>query len=118
MSSIPNSKMKHAHAHDGDHPEQSQGGGQTAPKAEKKSKSGPSLSDRAKQLGGRVEELAEDAVDAVKERPKTAAAIGAAVLAGAAAIMGGPAIAKAVKGDGEKKSAKKTGKADKADKKS
>ena len=117
MSSIPNAKMKHAHAHEGDHPEQVQAKSHAAPKSEKKDKtrSGPSLGNRAKQLGERVEDLAEDAVDAVKARPKTAAAIGAAVLAGAAAIVGGPAIAKAMKGDGAKKPAKK--KEAKADKK-
>lgn len=94
MSSIPNAKMKHAHVQD-----------EGAPKAEKKVKAakppkGESLTERAR-------ELAEDAVDAVKERPKTAAAIGAAVLAGAAALVGGPAIAKAVKGGDAKKAAPK-----------
>ncbi len=103
MSSIPNAKMKHAHAPNGE----------PAPKAEKKSKAkaGPTLSDRAKHLGERAEELAEDAVDAIKERPKTAAAIGAAVLAGAAALVSGPAIAKAFKGEEPKKpTGKKTSK--------
>ena len=84
MSSIPNAKMKHAHVHD------------DAPAAPKpKAAKQESLTDRAR-------ELAEEAVEAVKERPKTAAAIGAAVLAGAAALVGGPAIAKAVKGDAPK----------------
>ena len=92
MSSIPNAKMKHAHVHD-EPP--------VAPKP--KIAKEESLTERAK-------ELAEEAVEAVKERPKTAAAIGAAVLAGAAALVGGPAIAKAVKGDVPKKkpAAKKT----------
>lgn len=90
MSSIPNAKMKHAHVHT-DAP---------APAPKPKPAAQPTLGDRAK-------ELAEEAVDVVKERPKTAAAIGAAVLAGAAALVGGPAIAKAVKGDEPKKSAAK-----------
>ena len=87
MSSIPNAKMKHAHVHD-DAP--------APPKKAKKQAEHESLTERAK-------DLAEEALDAVKERPKTAAAIGAAVLAGAAALVGGPAIAKAVKGDAPKK---------------
>lgn len=87
MSSIPNAKMKHAHVHD------------DAPSAAPKAKTTQeSLTDRAR-------ELAEEAVDAVKDNPKTAAAIGAAVLAGAAALVGGPAIAKAFKGDAKPKKA-------------
>lgn len=94
MSSIPNAKMKHAHVHDsGD------AGSADVGKSEPKKPKAPkheSLTDRAR-------DLAEEAVDVVKERPKTAAAIGAAVLAGAAALIGGPAIAKAIKGDAPKK---------------
>ena len=102
MSSIPNAKMKHAHVQ---HEEQQDGGGEHSdhvektPKAEKKVKTGPTLGDRAKDLGGRAQDLAEEAVDAVKARPKTAAAIGAAIVAGVAAIAGGPAAARALKGD-------------------
>lgn len=91
MSSIPNAKMKHAHVHH-DAP---------APAPASKPAAEPSLGDRAK-------ELAEEAVDAVKERPKTAVAIGAAVLAGAAALVGGPALAKAIKGEPKPKAGKKT----------
>ena len=92
MSSIPNAKMKHAHVQD------------DAPAAPPKSKG------KAKQesLTERAKDLADEAVDAVKEHPKTAAAIGAAVLAGAAALVGAPAIAKAFKGDTKKAPAKKT----------
>ena len=90
MSSIPNAKMKHAHVHENAPP---------APPKPKKDKH-DSLTDRAK-------ELADEAVEVVKDHPKTAAAIGAAVLAGAAALVGGPAIAKALKGDGPKKPAVK-----------
>jgi hypothetical protein len=93
MSSIPNAKMRHAHA--GDDTEH-------APKP-KPAKASPTLTERA-------QDLAEDAIDAVKARPKTAAAIGAAIVAGAAAVIGGPAAARALKGDAkpEKKAAKKT----------
>lgn len=92
MSSIPNAKMKHAHVGDNVQPA-------TAGKGQEKQET---FVERAK-------ELAEEAVDAVKDRPKTAAAIGAAVLAGAAALVGGPAIAKALRGDASaKKPAAKT----------
>ena len=119
MSSIPNAKMKHAHVHEGDDHEESgkrqdaapgsSQGAQAAigePKSSKQdggAKAGSSLGGRAKRIGGRIEDLAEDAVDAVKERPKTAAAIGAAMLAGAAALIGGPEIAKACKVEPPKK---------------
>lgn len=90
MSSIPNAKMKHAHVQD-----------ETPPATPAKGKGKQeSLTDRAK-------ELAEEAVEVVKDNPKTVAAIGAAVLAGAAALVGGPAIAKAIKGDGKKSGPKK-----------
>ncbi|WP_375392719.1 hypothetical protein [uncultured Sphingomonas sp.] len=91
MSSIPNAKMKHAHVH------------HDAPAAAPSPKSAaePSLGDRAK-------ELTVEAVDVVKEHPKTVAAIGAAVLAGAAALVGGPALAKAIKGEPKPKAGKKT----------
>jgi hypothetical protein len=104
MSSIPSSKMKHAHAHEGDHPEQAQHEQSATPKSETQAKetSGAGLSDRAKELGGRAQDLAEGAVDAVKARPKTAAAIGAAIVAGAAALVGGPAAIRALKGDDDK----------------
>lgn len=88
MSSIPNAKMKHAHVQD------------DAPPAKPKKAKQETLVERAK-------DLAEDAVEAVKDNPKTVAAIGAAVLAGAAALVGGPAIAKAVKGEAKKPAAKK-----------
>ncbi|WP_419809553.1 hypothetical protein [Sphingomonas sp.] len=107
MSSIPNAKMKHAHVAEPEQP----GVTPKAPKADKAAKvDGPSLSDRAKELGERAQDLAEEAVDAVKARPKTAAAIGAAIVAGAAAIIGGPAAARALKSDKPKKApaAKKT----------
>ncbi len=86
MSSIPNAKMKHAHVHH-DAPEEPKQQATIAPDL------------KAETLGERARELAGEAVEVVKERPKTVAAIGAAVLAGAAALIGGPAIAKAIKGD-------------------
>lgn len=121
MSSIPSAKMKHAHAHDGDHPEQAhhethqaeaQGDQPAPPTTEKaKAKGGKTaaagLSERAQRLTGRAEDLAEEAVDAVKSRPKTAAAIGAAIIAGAAAIIAGPAAARALRGDAEKPAPKR-----------
>lgn len=91
MSSIPNAKMKHAHVHhEEDAPASQPAAAPTSPAHEET-------------LGERARELAEEAVDAVKARPKTAAAIGAAVLAGAAALIGGPAIAKAAKSQPPKK---------------
>ena len=115
MSSIPTSKMKHAHAHDGDHPEQThpshqaeaQGGEQAelavqdgnAVAAKKARASGSKQGGRTHRLAGRAETLAEEAVDAVKARPKTAAAIGAGLLAGAAALFGGSAAARALRGE-------------------
>ena len=96
MSSIPNAKMKHAHVQE-DQPA-------TAAKPKKDKTAGPTLGDRARDLGEQAQHLAEEAVDAVKARPKTAAAIGAAIVAGAAALVGGPAAARALKGDAKKKS--------------
>ncbi|WP_174278483.1 hypothetical protein [Sphingomonas bacterium] len=85
MSSIPNAKMKHAHVqHDAPAPAPEPQPHAEAPAPE-------SLTDRAKELAG-------EAVEVVREHPGTIAAIGAAVLAGAAALVGGPAIAKAIKG--------------------
>ena len=115
MSSIPNAKMKHAHVqHDedehSDHVEKKPAT-DAQPKAEKKPGKTAKLTDAAKDVGERAQELAGEAVDAVKSRPKTAAAIGAALVAGAAAIIGGPAAARALKGDkkpGPKKASKKT----------
>ena len=129
MSSIPSSKMKHAHAHDGDHPEQAQHpshqaeaqGGQppvgeraaenagrtpelpqSAPaQTRDTSSAGAGLSGRAERLTGRAQHLAEEAVDAVKARPRTAAVIGAAIVAGAAALIGGPAAARKLRGEDE-----------------
>lgn len=88
MSSIPNAKMKHAHV---------QADAPTAAPKPKDADATPS----PESLGERARELASEAVEVVKERPGTVAAIGAAVLAGAAALIGGPAIAKAIKGDGK-----------------
>ena len=107
MSSIPNAKMKHAHADEGADVAQPETGDTPKAKSSKGKGKTESLTDRARELGGRVEELAEDAVDAVKARPKTAAAIGAAIVAGAAALIGGPAAARALKGDDAKKPAAK-----------
>ena len=80
MSSIPNAKMKHAHV--------VEEGAAPPPKPDKKAKASESLAGRARELGERAQDLAEDAVDAVKARPKTAAAIGAGLVAGAAALVG------------------------------
>ena len=110
MSSIPNAKMKHAHAHEGDHPDEAHQHGTTTKKADQPKpdkakpdrKLGARIAEQAKSLGDRAEDLAEEAVDAVKARPKTAAAIGAAIVAGAAALIGGPAAARALKGDDKK----------------
>lgn len=140
MSSIPSSKMKHAHAHEGDHPEGAQhpsshqaeaqggaaepqaaqtdatAGGKTEVDAPAQQQpvqaavgkgSGVGLSGRAQRLAGWAEELAEEAVGAVKARPRTAAAIGAAIIAGTAAIVAGPAAARALKGDNDDKPAPK-----------
>lgn len=111
MSSIPNAKMKHAHVAEGGEP-----GQHDAPKGGKRAKAkaaAASLTDKARELGDYAQDLAGEAVDAVKARPKTAAAIGAAIVAGAAAIVGGPAAARALRGDdkkdGTKKPAKKKG---------
>ena len=81
MSSIPNAKMKHAHVPEG-------GAQETPVKAKKGKAAGPTMTDRARELGGQAQHLAEEAVDAVKARPKTAAAIGAGLVAGAAALVG------------------------------
>ena len=105
MSSIPNTKMKHAHARDDDHAVQGAADGAAGGKKAKKAKDGPSLSDRARDIGERAQDLAEEAVDAVKARPKTAAAIGAGLVAGAAALVG--AATGAFKGDEKKPPAKK-----------
>lgn len=105
MSSIPNAKMKHAHVSEGD-----EIGQQDAPKPSKKDKAktaAASLTDKARELGEYAQDLAGDAVDAVKARPRTAAAIGAAIVAGAAAIVGGPAAARALRGTDDKKPAAK-----------
>lgn len=79
MSSIPNAKMKHAHV-----PVE----GDTPPATEKKPKGGQKLTDRVRDLGGRAQDLAEDAVEVVKAHPKAAAGIAGAVVAGAAALVG------------------------------
>ena len=105
MSSIPNAKMKHAHV-----PVE----GETSPKAEKKStaKDGASLTDRARDLGERAQEIAGDAVEVVKSHPKAAAGIAGAVVAGAAALVG---VATGVfKGEEKKPGAKKAPPAKKA----
>lgn len=132
MSSIPNTAMKHAHAHEDGQDEVTQaqpaatrssdrGGDDAAEKgpAVAQPSSGGAANDaadtqgRGKLFGGKADALIENAERTIKQRPGVAAAIGAAVLAGAAAIVGGPAIAKAIKGEegkkkqGKKKSAKK-----------
>lgn len=135
MSSIPSSKMKHAHAHEGDHPEQShapthqpeaqggtaapeptqsgsnaaepvQGGGQSAQAAPEAGYADPEPGAGAK-LAKRAKDLGEEAVDVVKARPKTAAVIGAAIVAGAAALVAGPAVARTLRGEDDKPAAKR-----------
>lgn len=132
MSSIPSSAMKHAHAHEGDHPEQShspthlaeaqgggdasapaqgdgraaQGGGQSDQSAPDAGYADPEPGAGAK-LAKRAKDLGDEAVDAVKARPKTAAVIGAALVAGAAALVAGPAAARALRGEEEKPAAKR-----------
>lgn len=98
MSSIPNKKMKHAHVnHDAPTHEKVAGKTKGGNKVE-----GHSLTDKAK-------ELAEEVTDAVKSHPKTIAGIGAAVLAGAAALVA-PAIGKAIHSDGGQADKQKSGK--------
>jgi hypothetical protein len=121
MSSIPNTAMKHAQAHDGEQDQAAQGAptdqghgsdgaknsATTQPAAGANAKNCTDGAERGKLFGGKADTLIADATRSVKERPGVAAAIGAAVLAGAAAIAGGPAIAKAIKGDDAKKAGKK-----------
>ncbi|WP_380787382.1 hypothetical protein [Sphingomonas sp. R86521] len=100
MSSIPSSAMPHAKAH---HDEPAK----TAPKAGAKAAAGDwidTATDAAKSGFA-------TATEAVKEHPKTALAVGAAVIAGIAAAVAGPALLakepEPAKKPAPKKSAKK-----------
>ena len=89
MSSIPSSAMPHAKAHH-DEPAQSDTQAKTA-----KSDKGTSEKGKADWIDDATEAAKSGlatATDAVKANPKTALAVGAAVIAGIAAAVAGPAL--------------------------
>ena len=93
MSSIPNAAMPHAKTHDEEPAKKSRSVKQTAKDVVAKVKADP----RAKTI-----------TKAVKDNPKTAAAIGATVIAGAAAAIAAPFILEKDKKPAKKSPSKKT----------
>jgi ElaB/YqjD/DUF883 family membrane-anchored ribosome-binding protein len=103
MSSIPSSAMPHAKARHDDSDE--------SPKSGKSTKQTTSKTDWIDDATEAAKAGLTTATDAVKANPKTAIAVGAAVIAGIAAAVAGPALlakdAEPAKKPATKKPAKK-----------